>query len=142
MAKARYTHLPRRTDLPTLSVWALRKPGLINPSMSSAEIEVGGLKRRVGLWHMHFPSGGSWSYFLCPHCGRKCQKLRLYDGRLTCRLCDGLGRDRGKDIESIRAKLATPGHPQRKSLEASLRRAIIAQRREKLKGWPPPPPQT
>ena len=109
--------------------------------MSSAEIEVGGLKRRVGLWHMHFPKyGGSWSYFLCPHCGRKCQKLRLYDGRLTCRLCDGLGRDRGKNIETIRRKLASPLRKDRSSLEASLRRALIAKRREKLLGWPPKGP--
>jgi hypothetical protein len=87
---------------------------------------------------MPFWNGGSWSYFLCPNCGRKCQKLRLHDGRLTCRLCDGLGRDRGKDIESIRQKLATGRH-QRKTLEASLRRALIAKRREKLTGWPPKP---
>ena len=104
--------------------------------MNDVEVEVGGLKRRVGLWHMPFWNGGSWSYFLCPHCGRKCQKLRLYDGRLTCRLCDGLGRDRGKNIESIRQKLATPRH-NASSLEASLRRALIAKRREKLTGWPP-----
>jgi hypothetical protein len=129
----------RRLSLPTLSVWALRKPGLINPSMSSAEVEVGGLKRKVGLWHMHFPKGGSWSYFICPHCGRKCQKLRLYDGRLTCLSCDGLSRDRGKDIESIRRKLARPVQDRRNSLEASLRRALIAKRREKLLGWPPKP---
>jgi hypothetical protein len=106
--------------------------------MNDTEVEVGGLKRRVGLWHMSFWTGGSWSYFLCPNCGRKCQKLRLYDGRLTCRQCDGLGRDRGKDIESIRAKLATPRH-NASSLEASLRRALIAKRREKLTGWPPKP---
>ena len=137
MAKARYTHLPSRLSLPTLTIWSLRKAGDINPSMDSAEVEVGGLRRKVGLWHMPFWNKGSWSYFLCPHCGRTCQKLRLYDGRITCRSCDGLRRDRGKDIDSIRQKLATMRH-NRSSLETSLRRAIIAQRREKLKGWPPP----
>ena len=139
MSKARHTHLPSRLSLPTLTIWNLRKAGDINPSMDSAEVEVGGLRRKVGLWHMPFPNKGSWSYFLCPHCGRTCQKLRLYDGRLTCRSCDGLGRDRGKDIESIRQKLANIKHNNRRSLETSLRRAIIAQRREKLKGWPPKP---
>ena len=128
---------PSRLSLPTLTVWSLRRAGIITLAKNNVAVEVGGLRRRVGLWHMHFPSGGSWSYFLCPHCGRKCQKLRLYDGRITCRQCDGLRRDRGKDIDSIRQKLAKPTK-QRKSLETSLRRAIIAQRREKLKGWPPP----
>ena len=86
---------------------------------------------------MHFPwNGGSWSYFLCPHCGRKCQILRLYDGRLTCRLCDGLGRDRGKNIERLRQTLALPRVKFRRGeLEISLRRALIAKRRDKLKGW-------
>ena len=129
---------PSRLSLPTLTVWSLRKAGIINPSMDSAEVEVGGLRRRVGLWHRPWPNKGSWSYFLCPHCGRTCQKLRLYDGRVTCRQCDGLSRDRGKDIDSIRQKIASPLRANRSSLETSLRRAIIAQRREKLKGWPPP----
>ena len=88
--------------------------------MNDAEVEVGGLKRRVGLWHMHFWNGGSWSYFLCPNCGRKCQKLRLHDGRLTCRLCDGLGRDRGKNIESIRQKLAGASMRHDRSIARSL----------------------
>ena len=61
-----------------------------------------------------------------------------YDGRFTLPAMRwSPGRDRGKDIESIRQKLATMRH-NRSSLETSLRRAIIAQRREKLKGWPPP----
>ena len=105
--------------------------------MTEAEVECGGLTRTVKLWHMHFPwNGGSWSYFLCPHCGRKCQILRLYDGRLTCRLCDGLGRDRGKNIERLRQTLALPRVKFRRGeLEISLRRALIAKRRDKLKGW-------
>ena len=127
-----------RLSLPTLTVWSLRAAGIITLATNDVEVEVGGLKRRASLWHMPFWNGGSWSYFLCPNCGRKCQKLRLYDGRLTCRLCDGLGRDRGKNIESIRQKLTTMRH-NRSSLEASLRRALIAKRREKLLGWPPKP---
>jgi hypothetical protein len=131
-----------RLDLPLVKVSRLRALRIINPAMDSAEIQLAGLKRRVGLWHMHFPQGGSWSYFLCPHCGRKCQILRLHDGRLTCRLCDGLGRDRGKNIERIRKNIAWREHdtPGRRTAEASLRRALIAKRREKLLGWPPKGP--
>ena len=82
---------------------------IIADEMTEVEVECGGLKRQVKLWHMRFPwNGGSWSFFLCPHCGRKCAILRLYDGRFTCRLCDGLGRDRGKNIDRLRQTLAKP----------------------------------
>ena len=130
-----YRH--KRADLPFVKVSALRKAKIITHDMTEAEIECGGLKRQVKLWHMRFPwNGGSWSFFLCPHCGRKCQILRLYDGRLTCRLCDGLGRDRGKNIERLRQTLAKPRlHMGRQDREVSLRRALIAKRREKLRGW-------
>jgi hypothetical protein len=30
--------------------------------------------------------GGDWSMFRC-HCGRRCQKLRLFEGRPTCASC-------------------------------------------------------
>ena len=130
----------RRADLPFLAVWSLRAAKVIDPSMNDVEVEVGGLKRKVGLWHMHFRhNGGSWSYFLCPHCGRKCQILRLCDGRIACRSCDGLPNERVKDIERLRQKLAKSSLHERSSLEVSLRRAIIAERRERLKGWPPKP---
>ena len=136
--RAEYRHL--RADLPFVKVSALRKAKIITHDMTEAEIECGGLKRPVKLWHMHFPwNGGSWSYFLCPHCGRKCQILRLYDGRFTCRLCDGLARERGKSTERLRQTLAKPSlHMRRQDLEISLRRALVAKRRDKLKGWRKP----
>ena len=45
---------------------------------------------------MHFKwNGGSWSYFILPpHCSRKCQILRLYDGRFACPSCDGFGQEK------------------------------------------------
>ena len=136
---------PRRPDLPFVKVSALRKAGVITSGMTQAEVEVGGLKRKVSLWHMHFRwNGGSWSYFICPHCSRKCQILRLCDGRFACRRCDGLGRPSHGDrpvlnLERLRASLAKPRLHKRSSLEISLRRALIAERREKLRGWPPKP---
>ena len=76
------TPKPRRSDLPFVKVSALRRAGIITPGMTDAIVEVGGLKRKVSLWHMHFRwNRGSWSYFICPHCSRKCQILRLHDGR-------------------------------------------------------------
>ena len=135
-------YTPRARDgLPLVKASALRKAKIIAHDMTEAQVECGGLKRPVKLWHMRFPwNGGSWSFFLCPHCGRKCQILRLCDGRLTCRLCDGLGRDRGKNIERLRQTLAKPRlHMGRQDREVSLRRALIAKRREKIRGWPPKP---
>jgi hypothetical protein len=34
----------------------------------------------IGLAHTKFPSGGSWSQFVCPKCGRTAKKPRLIDG--------------------------------------------------------------
>jgi hypothetical protein len=33
------------------------------------------------------PNGGSWSYFVCPKCGRRAKKLWLVDSAPRCRLC-------------------------------------------------------
>jgi hypothetical protein len=41
----------------------------------------------VGLYLRRFPNGGSWSLFLCPHCGGKAHTLRLLQGQLLCRNC-------------------------------------------------------
>ena len=34
-----------------------------------------------------FPNGGSWSYLVCPKCGRRAKKLWLIDDAPRCRLC-------------------------------------------------------
>ena len=135
---------PRRDDLPSLKVSRLRASGVINPLMDKVEVEIGGHKGEVGLWHMFFPNDGSWSYFLCPTCSRRCQTLRLYDGRFVCASCDGLRlrchlSDKGPRIERLRARLAAPKKKRPAQLEWSLRQALIAERRERLKGWPPKP---
>ena len=139
----------RRSDLPFVKASALRKAKIITPDMTEAEVEVGGLTRKVSLWHMHFKwNGGSWSFFICPHCSRKCAILRLYDGRFACPSCDGFGRSTvsrrkfsADRLKRLRATLTRSSLHKRSSLEISLRRALIAQRREKLRGWPPKGPK-
>jgi hypothetical protein len=37
----------------------------------------------VGIVQRRFPNGGAWSKFVCP-CGRRAQKLRLFEGRPAC----------------------------------------------------------
>ena len=86
--------------------------------MTSVEIAFGELRREVRLTHRLFPARGpegkrgSWSFFLCPSCSRRVRTLRLYDGRLVCRRCDGLldrcqmeGRGAGERIERLRQQL-------------------------------------
>lgn len=132
---------PRRDDLPAVHVSPLRAAGVITPAMNSIEIAFGELRREVRLTHRHFPKGGSWSFFLCPSCSRRVRTLRLYDGRLVCRRCDGLldrcqmeGRGTGERIERLRQQLygAKPARKRRKALELSLRRALIVDRRKRL----------
>jgi hypothetical protein len=45
--------------------------------------------------------GRRW-YFLCPHCGRRCEALYLLGGRLACRKCLRLG---------YRSQTHVPGSP-------------------------------
>jgi hypothetical protein len=128
-----------RDGMPALQASALRKAGLIDPSMRSAELELGGVTRRIELWHMRFPSGGSWSYFICP-CGRRCQTLRLVKGRFACRLCDKLywlshRSDSMGAIERRRELLARPHLNRREKVELALRRAIVLERQRKIAAW-------
>jgi predicted RNA-binding Zn-ribbon protein involved in translation (DUF1610 family) len=142
MRRKRRVDEPRRDDLPAVKVSRLRAEGVISPLMDKVEVEIGGHTREVGLWHMFFPNDGSWSYFLCPSCGRKCQTLRLHDGRFVCASCDGLllrcqTGDKGPRIERLRLRLAAKSKKRPAQTEWALRQALIAKRRERLKGWPP-----
>jgi hypothetical protein len=144
---------PRRDDLPVVTSSRLRALGLIKPGAETVTFELGGVKLSARLWHMAFPNGGGWSFFLCPSCGVRARTLRLYDGRAVCRRCDGLlsicQAGRGFDLEARIARLrqrlydgrgrswgrATP--ERRAQLEISLRRALIRQRRLRLHGYDP-----
>lgn len=147
--------LPRRDDLPFVTSSRLRALGVIKDGEASALIEVGGLAREVKLAHRRFPNGGSWSFFLCPACGRRCRILRLYDGKLVCHRCDGLylrcqwgdgAPDKGPRIARLRALLATdqatvkPDPSGRRArrihrLETALRRALLAEREARIEKW-------
>jgi uncharacterized Zn finger protein (UPF0148 family) len=74
-------------DLPSIGVSRLRATDAITADMTSVKIEVGGELAEVGLYLQKFPNGGSWSFFLCPQCGHKARTLRLYEGRLLCKIC-------------------------------------------------------
>jgi hypothetical protein len=142
-APTRKAHLPRRDDLPTIKSAALRKAGVITAAMTSAVIELAGVKREVALCLRHWPGGGSWSWFICPTCSRRCNTLRLYDGRFVCGRCDGLlshsqMHNRAPALERLRARLEPkPGeknHRVTRRLRLRLRRVLIADRRARLYG--------
>jgi hypothetical protein len=101
-------------------------------------VDLAGFRTTVALAHTKLNDGGSWSYFICPTCARLCRTLRLFEARLVCVKCDGLlsrsqMEDKSGRIERLRALLERKHIERRTRLEASLRRAILVQRREKLK---------
>ena len=136
---------PRRDGLPTIFASPLRAARIITPDMKTAELTFPGEDhpRTVELAHIKFPNRGGWSYFICPTCRRMRRRLRLLDGEITCRQCDGLLDEsqmasKAGRIARLEARLyaGKPPH-RRKLLELSLRRARLVEKRERLKGWPP-----
>lgn len=139
---------PRRDDLPAIKASRLRALRLITPAMTTVRLELEGVAFDVGLAHTHFRNGGGWSYFLCPSCGRLAQTLRLLEGRLVCRTCDGLlarcqlgdrpgesQGDKAPAIARLTARLEGPVKYRRPKLERSLRRKLIVERERRLGGW-------
>jgi hypothetical protein len=131
---------PRRDDLPAIGVSRLRALRLINPDMKTVRLELEGLAFELGLAHTRLRHGGSWSYFICP-CGRLAQTVRLLEGRLVCRTCDGLlarcqMRDKGGPIARLVAKLDDGKLKRRRGkLTRSLRRKVIVERERRLGGY-------
>lgn len=107
--------------------------------MKTVRLELQGLTFDVGLAHTRFPNGGGWSYFVCP-CGRLARTVRLLEGRLVCRRCDGLLArcqmdDKGPAINRLLERLAEPKIERRAWLERSLRRKLSVERERRLGGW-------
>lgn len=128
--------LPFKDDLPTVGVTRLRREGVITRHSKSVQIFDG---REVPVTHRQFPNGGSWSFFFCPNCSRRVRNLRLFDGRIVCRWCDGLMYrcqaydNKGDRIERLRQALYGPNPAKlRRRLEIALRRALLRQRRKWL----------
>jgi hypothetical protein len=148
-------------DLLSVSVSRLRASRAVTSDMKSIVVIFGDggdpLRREVKLWHMAFPSGGSWSYFLCPSCSRRCRTLKVLNGRVVCRRCclrEGVGyrissgtvveRDAARMVRIARLRAMLYGEParlrprkgrtmdRRRELTISLRRAMIVLRQDLL----------
>ena len=122
--------------------------------MARVRVTIAGVSREVGLWHLRFPNGGGWSFFLCPSCGRRARVLKLFE-KIGCRRCTCSGSpsrplpwridlgDRTLQIERLRQRLEggparvkpRPGRTidRRWRTEQALRRALIAER-SRVKG--------
>jgi hypothetical protein len=124
--------------LPAIGVSRLRALRLITPDMKTVGLELEGLAFTVGLAHTRLKDGGGWSYFICP-CGRLARTVRLLEGRLVCRTCDGLlarcqMHDKGPAIARLLERL--DGKAKRRAkLTRSLRRKLIVERERRLSAW-------
>ena len=75
-------------DLPAVLASTLRALGVIGRDTKTTTIRFddSDVEFVVEVALRRFPNGGSWSMFRCS-CGRRCQKLRLFEGRHTCAHC-------------------------------------------------------
>ena len=69
-------------DLPEVSAARLRALGDIGPETRRRSLNstTGAAEFVVGVTSMRLRHGGDWSLFRCS-CGRRCRKLRLFEGR-------------------------------------------------------------
>jgi hypothetical protein len=70
-------------DLPSISISRLRALGAVTAAMTQTTIA----DVEVGLGLVKFANGGSWSFFLCPQCGRRARTLKLFEGSVLCWRC-------------------------------------------------------
>jgi hypothetical protein len=74
-------------DLPSISVSRLRASGAVTAEMARTTIGIADVEVEVGLHLVKFANGNSWSFFLCPHCGRRARTLKLFEGCVLCWRC-------------------------------------------------------
>ena len=70
----------------------LRATGVVQLDAPHTIIQVGARRKLIGLAHVRFGNGGSWSLFRCPKCARRANRLWLIEDRPHCRhCCEGIG---------------------------------------------------
>ena len=74
-------------ELASLTASRLKATGAIRLEDWHGIIAFGDKQKLVGVAHTVFKNGGSWSYFVCPNCGRRAKRLWLVDDAPRCRLC-------------------------------------------------------
>jgi hypothetical protein len=65
----------------------LRALDIITAETTTFRVKLGDVEQDVSIHLRKFPSGGSWSWFGCPACGRWVRVLKLLDGAVLCWRC-------------------------------------------------------
>ena len=79
-------------ELVSLAASRLKATGAIRLEDRQAVIPFGEQNKLIGVAHTIFWNGGSWSFFVCPKCGRRAKRLWLIDDAPRCmRCCWSLG---------------------------------------------------
>jgi hypothetical protein len=76
-----------RDDLPAVSISRLRATGVIAAETTTFRVQLGHVEKMVSVHLRRFPSGGSWSWFGCPTCGKWARTLRLHLDDIVCPAC-------------------------------------------------------
>jgi hypothetical protein len=78
-------------DFLCVKIPRLRATGVVQLDGPHAIIQVGDRQKLIGLAHVRFRNGGSWSLFRCPKCSRRCNRLWSVDDAPRCvKCCNGL----------------------------------------------------
>ena len=65
----------------------LRAMGVVQLDAPHAIIQIGDRRKLIRLAHSKLANEGSWSFFRCPRCARRCNRLWLIDDRPLCVKC-------------------------------------------------------
>jgi hypothetical protein len=81
--------------LPSIRVSDMRRSGALTTDMACVPVTLQGndavpVSTEVGVVRIRMRSGGVFLQFICGHCGRRAQVLRLHAGRIMCGRCTGL----------------------------------------------------
>jgi hypothetical protein len=70
----------------------LRAMGVVQLDAPHAVIAFDDKSKLIALAHTKFRHGGSWSFFRCPKCDRRCNRLwSVDDAARCCKCCEAMG---------------------------------------------------
>jgi hypothetical protein len=96
-------------QLLSVRVTDMRRSGALIPRMTRITATLQGddgasVSDEVGVVRFRMRSGGVFLQFICGHCGRRAQVLRLYAGRILCGRCTAFATCAGASL-----RFAAPG---------------------------------